>query len=316
MERRELGHTGLMVSPICIGAWQLAGPLTLDGEPDGHPDPGRDHVLRLIRQLGDEGVNCIDTAEQYGDGESERRVGAAVAGCRDEWIISTKFGYRVGPGGTRSDGASADTIMPSLEGSLRRLGTDHVDIYLYHCPPAVEDMEKGRQVLEQAREQGKVRFYGISTNKLPLIQAMLELDMLEVLQYQANLLDEHHEIRALVCANRVGTQVRGVMAGGRLSGKYFCGQPAWSPDDNRSRGDRGEDYSRYAALESFVPEGYTMAQVAIRWVLDKPCTHTVCLGAKTLEDYRIALRATELPPLASEVRHRLHHGATELAASR
>ena len=107
MERRELGHTGLMVSPICIGAWQLAGPLTLDGEPDGHPDPARGHVLRLIRQLGDEGVNCIDTAEQYGDGESERRVGAAVAGCRDEWIISTKFGYRVGPGGTRSDGASA-----------------------------------------------------------------------------------------------------------------------------------------------------------------------------------------------------------------
>ena len=121
MEHRILGRTGLAVSPICIGAWQLAGPLFFDGKPDGHPDPGKENVLRLIRELGERGVNCIDTAEQYGGGESERRVGEAIAGQRDRWILSTKFGYRVGPNGTRIDDSSPGTIMPSLEGSLRRL---------------------------------------------------------------------------------------------------------------------------------------------------------------------------------------------------
>jgi aryl-alcohol dehydrogenase-like predicted oxidoreductase len=312
MEKRELGHTGLMVSPICIGAWQLAGPLTLNGQPDGHPDPGREHVVRLVRQLGDEGINCIDTAEQYGDGESERRVGEAVAGCRDAWVISTKFGYRVGPGGTRADDAGAHTIMSSLEGSLGRLATDHIDIYLYHCAPALDDLEAGREVLETARDQGKIRCYGISTNDVAMVQAMLDLDMLDVLQCRISLLQQEPAIRNLLCTHRIGSQVRGVMEQGRLSGKYFRGQPVWPADDNRSRNGGGEDYTRYAVLGELVPEGYTMAQVAIRWVLDWPCTHTVCLGAKTLEDYRVALQAAHMAPLDDEVRHKLHQCAVQL----
>ena len=98
MELRALGGTGIEVSPITIGAWQLGGPLFFDGKPDGHPDPGKESVIRMIHELGDLGVNSIDTAEQYSAGESERRVGAALKGRRDRWVVSSKFGYRVGPG--------------------------------------------------------------------------------------------------------------------------------------------------------------------------------------------------------------------------
>ena len=107
MKLRPLGRTGLLVSEIGIGGWQLAGPLLLDGKSDGHPDLGRPFVIDLIRRCGDLGVNLIDTAEQYGAGESESRVGEAVRGRRDRWIISTKFGAIVGPQGERINDAIA-----------------------------------------------------------------------------------------------------------------------------------------------------------------------------------------------------------------
>lgn len=314
MNRIQLGSTGMEVSPITIGAWQLGGPLFFNGKPDGHPDPGRDHVIRMIRELGDLGVNAIDTAEQYSAGESERRVAEALAGRRDDWIISTKFGYRVGPGGIREDDSSPGTIMPSLEGSLQRLKTDRIDIYLYHCPPDPATLDDGRAVLEQARAEGKIRAYGISTNTLSLIRTMIEKEMLGVLQYHANLLDPQNGIRALCRDNGIGTQVRGVMAQGRLSGKYFRRTPKWSPDDNRSNWLANEDYTRYAPLADLVPEGYTMAETVIRWTLDQPGVHTICMGAKNLNDYRSAVRAASLPPLSPDVSQQLADCAAQLQA--
>jgi aryl-alcohol dehydrogenase-like predicted oxidoreductase len=269
----------------------------------------------MIQELGDMGINFIDTAEQYGKGESERRVGEAIRGQRDRWIISTKFGYRVGADGGRDDSSSPDTIIPSIEGSLRRLGTDYVDIYLYHCPPALSELEAGKSVLEKLVQQGKCRYYGISTNNIRLIKAMAELNMLDVLQYASNMLDDRSAIRDLVSKHHTGTQVRGVMAQGRLSGKYFHRQPAWDADDNRSHRSRGEDYRRYAAFEEAIPDGYTMAQVAIRWVLDHPCNHSVCLGAKNLADYKVALAAIDMPPIRPEDRNRLAAQAARLCSA-
>ena len=305
MKRNTLGKTGLRVSPICIGAWQLGGPLSFNGQPDGHPDPGKQAVLDMIQELGDMGVNFIDTAEQYGGGESERRVGEAIRGKRDQWIVSTKFGYRVGADGERDDSSSPERIMTSMEGSLKRLGTDYVDIYLYHCPPVISELEAGKSVLEKLVHQGKCRYYGISTNSIDLITAMLDLDMLDVLQYASNMLSDDSAIRDLVGKHHTGTQVRGVMAQGRLSGKHFHHQPVWNVNDHRSHRSRGEDYRRYAVLEEAVPNGYTVAQVAVRYILDDPRNHSICLGAKNLSDYKVALAAIDLPPLAPEHRSKL-----------
>lgn len=313
MKRNILGKTGLLVSPVCIGGWQLAGPLAFDGQPDGHPDPGKDNVLRMIRELGDAGINFIDTAEQYGNGESERRVGTAIHGKRDNWIISTKFGYRVGPNGTRNNSSSPNTILSSFEGSLERLGTDYIDIYLYHCPPVISELEEGRAVLEKLVTQGKIRFYGISTNNVDLINAMVEFDMLHVLQYHSNMLQDTPSIRAITEKHKIGTQVRGVMAQGRLSGKYFDNQPTWQADDNRLDKTRGDDYRRYAVLRDVLPEGYTIAQAAIRWVLDHTCNHSICMGAKSLEDYQAAIKAVDMPPLSPEAKAGLAECAAVLA---
>jgi len=258
MKNNTLGRTGIAVSPITIGAWQLGGPLFFDGKPDGHPDPGKQNVIRMIHELGDLGVNAIDTAEQYSAGESERRVGEALKGRRDQWVISTKFGYRVGPNNTREDDSSPATILPSLEGSLKRLGTDHIDVYLYHCPPKVENLEAGHAVLEEARAQGKIRSYGISTNDVELLEKMVRADTVEIVQFATNLLVECPAIWKLAQEGNLGTQLRGVMAMGRLSGKYFNTKPAFRPDDNRSDWCRDEDYSRFAVLAEGLPVGMTL----------------------------------------------------------
>ncbi len=313
MKKRILGKTGLEVSPLCIGGWQLAGPLAFAGQPDGHPDPGRESVLRMIRELGECGINFIDTAEQYGDGESERRVGEALQGQRAEWIISTKFGYRVGPDGGRIDDSRPTTIRPSLEGSLKRLRTDCIDIYLYHCAPALGELEQGRQVLEQLVKAGKCRYYGISTGNVSLVQSMIDLDMVDVLQFPSSLLKDAAEMRALALANHIGTQIRGVMAQGKLSGRYFAHQPQWRSDDNRSRPDNVDDYRRYAALQAVVPAGCTMAQAAIRWTLDQPGNHSICLGAKNPADYRAAIQAAEMPALTQAEREQLEACAASLS---
>ena len=312
MELRVLGGTGIEVSPITIGAWQLGGPLFFDGKPDGHPDPGKESVIRMIHELGDLGVNSIDTAEQYSAGESERRVGAAVKGRRGQWIVSTKFGYRVAPGNTREDDSSPGTIMPSLEGSLKRLGTDYIDICLYHCAPEIEDLDAGRAVLEEAKTQGKIRSYGISTNNFQLLEKMVRHDAVEVIQFATNLLGENSNIWKLAQDNHLGTQMRGVMAQGRLSGKYFGQNPEFRSDDTRSNGCKNEDYTRFSVLADGLPEGMTMAQAAIRWILDRPGAHTICMGAKNIEDYRAALVAAELPPLDAAVRQRLETVARSL----
>ena len=315
MEYRKLGNTDLLVSPICIGGWQLAGPLFFDGKPDGHPDPGKENVLRLIAELHDRSVNCIDTAEQYGNGESERRIGEAIKGQRDQWILSTKFGYRVKPDGSREDDSNPPTILPSLEGSLKRLQTDMIDIYLYHCAPKVEDLDKARDILEQAKKAGKIRYYGISSSNLGLIKALHDHALLDVLQYPASLLEPKLEIDDFVSKHNIGTQLRGTMAQGRLSGKYFHRTVQWRNDDNRSQKFRDTDYQQCAVFEKALPEGMTMAQVAIRWTLDNPAHHTICMGAKNLADYEAAIQAAEMPSLSKETTAHLEECAAQLRKS-
>lgn len=263
----------------------------------------------MIHALGDMGINAIDTAEQYSGGESERRVGEALKGRRDQWVISTKFGFRIGPDHTRDDGSQPETIMPSLEGSLKRLDTDYIDIYLYHCPPELAWLDEGRDVLEAAKVQGEIRSYGISTNAVDLVEVMVRHDTIEVLQFSSNLLNEYSDMWKLAQDNNLGIQVRGVMAQGRLSGRYFQKSPEFRRDDNRSNWCRDDDYTRFAPLGDCLPEGITMAQAAIRWILDHSGAHTICMGAKRLEDYRTAIQAVELDPLADALCRRLEETA-------
>lgn len=319
MRRRVLGGTGLAVSEIGIGAWQLGGPLLLDGRVDGHPDVGAENAIELIRRVGERGVNFIDTAEQYGAGESERRVGRAIRGARDRWIVCTKWGTWQGPTGERMNDTSAARLPVSLEGSLRRLETDYIDVYLYHVPPAEGEAERAAERLLQFKREGKVRAVGISTNDIAVCRRLHALGILDTVQYAHNVLTVPREMMDFQQAVGAGGIVRGVFAGGRLSGKYFHAPPRLEPDDIRGNwfpsdeAARAAEFARYAVFERWVTAARSMAQLAVRWVLDEPATHTVILGAKSVADYEAAIAATELPPLSDDERSGIAAAAASLA---
>ena len=308
MKCRALGKTNLAVSEIGVGAWQLGGPLALDGKADGHPDPGRDFSVRLIREAGEMGINFVDTAEQYGSGESERRVGAALEGRRDQWILGTKFGNLVGPNGERVQDTSSERVPVSLEGSLRRLRTDYIDVYVYHTAPKPGEAEKVAGFLQKAKQEGKIRAIGISTNDLQQIGHLHSLGCLDVVQYAKNMMDPQPELSEWVARHQAGGVVRGAFYAGRLSGRYFRQAPKFAADDVRSlriRGDAGAEFARYAAFEELLTPERGMIQLALRYLLDDAATSTIIPGGKSARDYREAIRATELPPLTVDERERI-----------
>ncbi|MDP9173661.1 MAG: aldo/keto reductase [Planctomycetota bacterium] len=311
MKYRTLGKSGIHVSEIGVGAWQLGGPLLLDGKMDGHPDVGSTFAVDLIRRCNSElGINFIDTAEQYGAGESERRVGQALEGQRDKWIISTKFGAQVGdvvpdpatkiPSGKRVNDVSATRVPLSLENSLRKLRTDHIDIYLYHSAPDPAQAEPVARFLESAKRKGQIRAAGISTANFAFVEFLHSLGCLDVVQFPQNMIDRQEQIAAFLAQHNIGGVVRGAFAGGRLSGKYFHTPPKFAAEDirnNKFRAEAIKDFTRYAVLEQFLTPDCPMPRLALRWLLDKPTTHTIILGAKSFEEYRDAAAATDLPPI-------------------
>ena len=296
-----------MVSGIGVGAWQLGGPLLLDGKADGHPELGREFCIRLIREAGELGINFIDTAEQYGNGESERRVGEALEGRRDQWILGTKFGYQVGPNGERLQNASPERVPLSLEGSLRRLKTDYIDVYVYHIPPKPGEAEKVAEFLLKAKKEGKVRAVGISTNDLQQIEYLHALGCMDVVQYARNMIETHRELSDWVARHDVGGVVRGAFYGGRLSGRYFRQAPEFAPDDIRRQRIKNDaaEFAKYAVFEELLTPGRGMIQLALRYLLDDPGTTTIIPGGKSLADYQAAIRATNLPPLTGPEKTRI-----------
>ena len=317
MNRRPLGKTDVMVTEIGVGAWQLGGPLVLDGTVDGHPELGRDFCIDLIREAGQLGINFVDTAEQYGNGESERRVGEALQGQRDQWVIGTKFGHQVGPNGERVQNASPERVPVSLEGSLRRLKTDYIDIYVYHINPKPGEAEKAAEFLLKMKAEGKVRAVGISTNSLDAVKYLHSLGCLDVVQYPKNMIVTEREMSDWVQSHGIGGVVRGAFYSGRLSGRYFRRPPSFSPDDIRQRvlkGDPAADFARYAVFEELLTPERGMIQLALRYLLDDAGTDTIIPGGKSLADYKAAIRATELPPLTEAEQKRIAELREEILA--
>ena len=315
MEYRVLGRTGLQVSVLGIGTWQLSGPIDLDGRPDGFPDPGRERVIRLIQECHDLGINVIDTAEAYGDGEGERRVGDAIRGRRDRWVVVTKFGLRRGSTGERVRDASPGSVTESLERSLRRLGSDYVDVLLYHTPPHSDQVAAGREVLERLMTQGKLRFFGISTNDSSALRRLASQGAAHVAMFSQSLITHPKDVLDLVRRHDLGALVRGAFEHGRLTGKYFRTPPRFSGEDIRSLAVKATEFERYSAYERLVPPGSDMVGFALRYLLDFETTHTIVLGAKSVEDYRRALAALALPRLDEDVHARIRTMRDQVTAS-
>jgi aryl-alcohol dehydrogenase-like predicted oxidoreductase len=286
MERRTLGASGLTISAVGLGTWQLANPQW------GMSDAGE--ALGIVRQALDAGCDLFDTAPAYAAGKSEELLGQALKSVRHAVKICTKFGSS--PEGTANYAAAA--IRPSLEASLRRLQTDYVDIYLIHSPP-IELLDGWRAAehydeLEKLKAEGKIRVYGVSVDLRKELKTVLETTRSGAIEILFNVF--HQEpLAAFEHAQEagVGLIVKVPLDSGWLSGKYransqFTGvRSRWSPAVIARRAALAE---QFAAL---VPTGTPLTHAAIQYCLAQPGVSAVIPGAKNVEQARQNFAAAE-----------------------
>lgn len=306
MRLRPLGSTGLRVSEVGFGAWQLGS-----SEDWGVVDDAA--ALHLVGEALDRGVTLFDTSPNYASGRSEELLGRALGRRRDEVVLVSKFGRR--PDGRKD--LSPGAFRPSLEGSLRRLRTDHLDVLLLHNPdPATYRAEHPLwELLEGAREQGRIRYYGASLDFAREIEACLRNTPSEVLEILFNVF--HQDVRRafpLVRARGVGTIVKVPLDSGWLTGKYGGGsrfegiRSRWMPEDIRRRGEL------VAALERIVGDGTPLVGKALGFVLAYAEVSSAIPGSRTREQLRSNV-ACAGHPVTSPERERLEAFWDEITAS-
>ena len=304
MKYRRLGSTNERVSVVGIGTWQFGGEWGKNftqGEVD--------EMFKAVREVG---INLIDTAECYGDHLSEEFIGKALRsqfpGERDSWFIATKFGHKFHKLFERDQIWDADGVTKQLEDSLRALQTDYVDLLQFHSPGNdVFDNEDLWERLARLKEQGKVRFLGISigantndyqTGKAPQAGA-------EAIQVVYNRLDQAPEEKVFPLCEKhdLGVLARVPLASGYLSGKYKPGA-TFDKSDVRSRHDAEKVEKRLKEVERIareeVPEGVPMAEWALAWCLKHPAVTTVIPGCKNVEQVKSNARAADVSDLVTD----------------
>ena len=306
MRYRKFGNSDLEVSEIGFGAWAIGGPAALGEHVTGWGDVDDKTSMQTLAACLELGINFIDTADAYGNGHSEELVGQAFADKRDQVIICTKGGNRIMPDGQWSKDFSAGWIKQACEASLRRLQTDYVDIYLYHTPRGqLEFVPEEFEVLEQLKAEGKTRYYGISIDTVADGLQVLECGCAEAIQVVYNILDREAELEFFPQAAKQGVGIidRVPLASGFLTGKYGP-DTVFEKNDHRSQFSREKiEWSARQAEklgELIAADSRTMAQVALQFCLANPAVSVVIPGAKTPEQLRQNVKASELGPLTGE----------------
>jgi aryl-alcohol dehydrogenase-like predicted oxidoreductase len=307
MRFHALGRSGLQVSELCLGAmtfggkgfWKVVGEL------------GEAAVERIVGGALEGGINFIDTANVYSEGESEKLLGGALARLgrpRDSYVIATKVRGRMGPGPNQV-GLSRAHVLESIDASLRRLGLDHVDLLQIHGVDHKTPIEETLDALDDVVRAGKARYLGFSN--LPAWLAMKSLAIQDArgyarfvsaqMYYSIAGRDIEREIVPLAADQGVGILPWSPLAGGLLSGKFDL-----EGDGKGPAGARRSDFdfppverTRAAAcLRALRPiaeaRGVSVARVALAWVLAQPGITSVIIGAKSEEQLRDNLGATEL----------------------
>jgi aryl-alcohol dehydrogenase-like predicted oxidoreductase len=275
MHLRPFGDTGMMVSAVGLGAWQLANP-----DWNLHDT---NEALRIVQASLDAGCTFFDTAPGYGYGHSEELLGQGLKAARKDVIICTKFSHH---GADGTDDFATEHIRPVLEGSLRRLQTDYVDILLLHNPPR-EDMD-GRtatqyEELEKLKAEGKIREYGVSLDWQVELELVVETSKSKAIEVFYNALyQEPRGAFAQAQESGVGLIVKVPLDSGWLSGRYRGDsrfddvRNRWTPEVIARRGALVE---QFAAL---VPPGTSLAHAALQYTLAHPAISTTIPGAKSV----------------------------------
>jgi aryl-alcohol dehydrogenase-like predicted oxidoreductase len=305
MKYRKLGQTGLEVSEIGLGAFPISGmQRQADGTRFGWTGTVDSESIALIHRCEELGINLIDTAEGYGEGHSEVLVGRALRGRRDRWIVASKVQPNAGiHSSTPDESAVRKRITEACERSLDRLGMEYIDIYQLHAIPYDWAMPTVMDTLAGLRREGKVRWYGISTNDRRAVDRLRLLGPVHILQVGYNLLERTADgFLHWAKAENIGTLIRVPLAKGQLTGKYF-GEEARSIPENDVRYERFnrpetvDGLKRLPQLLFLQNRKRTMAQAALRFVLDHPGVSCVIAGAKNRRQAEENARAVEMPPL-------------------
>ena len=280
---RELGKSGLRVSAVGLGSWEMAGNVW------GNVEDA--HSIRTIHRAVESGVNLLDTAASYGGGRSEEVVGQALKGIRDKVILCTKCGLKVLPNNDVEYNLTAKNIRFEVERSLKRLNTDYIDLYQFHYPDPRTPIQDSLEVMDQLKKEGKIRAVGLSNFNLEQLREALALGSVDSVQLKYNLLTRDNAPLIDLCQSQgVGVLTYGSLAGGMLSGTYRQ-PPAFGENDRR------KDFypffeeplfSKARQLVDVLDEiaaelGRKTVDIAINWVIHQRGVTTALVGAKTPE---------------------------------
>ncbi len=283
--KRTLGKSGIEVSAVGMGCWAIGGPWKFLGGEAGWGEIDDDESIRAIHAALDAGATLFDTAANYGCGHSERILGKALRGKRDQAVIATKFGYVVDEAkknvlpydGDEEHGDIVSRLRADREASLKRLQTDVIDIFQLHVWGY--DLEKSdavRDELEALVREGKIRTYGWSTDRLDAVQRFAEGPNCGVVQQQLNVFDGNLELLRACDELDLGSLNRGPLGMGILTGK-FTPETTFSSDDVRASAEwfaglkdgkpNPEWLKRLEAIrEILTSKGRTLAQGALAWI--------------------------------------------------
>lgn len=307
MRYRNLGRTGWKVSTISFGAWAIGGAW-------GAVDD--DESMAALNRAIDLGVNFFDTADVYGDGRSERLLAKLRRERKEKIYITTKAGRRLNP--HTADGYNRKNLTSFVERSLSNLDTDSIDLLQLHCPPTqVFYMPEVFDILDNIAKAGKIRYYGVSVEKVEEALKAIEFPNVQTVQIIFNMFRQRPAEFFFKQAkkHKIGILARVPLSSGMLTGKLKP-DTAFAADDHRvfnrqgQAFDRGETFSgvdyetglkAVEQLKEICPKGMTISQFALRWILMFDAVTCAIPGAKRPEQVEQNCAAADLPPLSDKV---------------
>ncbi|HBX70080.1 MAG TPA: aldo/keto reductase [Chloroflexi bacterium] len=304
MEYRTFGRTGWQISTISFGAWAIGGAW-------GSVDDSES--IAALHKAIDLGVNFIDTADVYGDGRSERLISQVLKDRSEEVIVATKAGRRLDP--HVASGYNRENLTAFVERSLRNLDVDALDLVQLHCPPGeVYYMPETFYILDDLTKAGKLRYYGVSVEKVEEAIKAIEYPQVQSVQIIFNIFRQRPAdlFFRLAQEKQVGILARVPLSSGMLTGK-ISPSTKFEADDHRQYNregaafDKGETFSgvdfalslqAVEELRKLVPHGWTMAQFALRWILMFEAVSAAIPGAKRPSQAEDNLAAANFPPIS------------------
>lgn len=307
MRYKTLGNTGLLVSEICLGTMTFGSAEGMWSQIAGLDQQAAD---KIVARAFEAGVNFLDTADVYSDGHSEEITGKAMKNSgrpRTDFVLATKVFNPIGNKGPNDRGASRGHVMDAVKASLKRLGTDYIDLYQIHGIDAVTPVEEMVRAFDDLMRQGHIRYFGVSNWPAWMVMKTLgvadRLNVQRLASLQAYYTiagrDLERDIAPMLQSEKVGLMVWSPLAGGLLSGKYERESKGPQgarrvsfdfPPVNRERLFDCVDVMREIAKARKT----TVAGVAIAWLLHKPFVTSVIIGAKNSEQLDDNLKATEV----------------------